>query len=110
MRIAQYVANCVAAGSSLNAVAKHLGTDHRTVRAALEFNRQWPDEARRYASDEAHEQFKEAKYRIRPQLRKQSLKASESAVATEASYHRKSTPRSKTALTPVKPSAVSCER
>ncbi len=63
MRIAQYVANSVAAGSSLNAVAKQLGTDHRTVCAALEFNRQWPDEARRYASDEAREQFKEAKYR-----------------------------------------------
>ncbi len=59
MRIAQYVANSVEAGSSLNAVAKQLGTDHRTVCAALEFNRQWPDEARRYASDEAREQFKE---------------------------------------------------
>ncbi len=144
MRVAEYVTKAVERGSSVNAIAIHLGMDPDSVRAGLEFYRRHPEEARRYASEDAREQFKEAKYRLlAPEVGRlfetgMTIKeiakhllvsiptverafdfwdsaALEEAVAEGKRICRgdrgilppKSTPRSKTALTPVKPSAVS---
>ncbi|MGV3485346.1 MAG: hypothetical protein ACO1RT_13080, partial [Planctomycetaceae bacterium] len=62
-RIAAYVEQAIANGVSINALQCELNTDARTIKAALQFAATHPVEAKRYASDQHRQEYRDAPYK-----------------------------------------------